>query len=210
MTPSAPLRLILPSLLLCLTVCLLSGCVKKQTQPAYDITLHSDFSDQDSATIELFAVDTIYNALRKLGHCTLRRGDTFRFQGKTIQDEQLAFLRLASDTVPYYFILDHNPVDVRLSRNAISLRGGNQHFHEYVKTRNIVRHLLNLRSSLRIKYHQHIADSTLTADTEQAIISQYSALEDSIHCFVSRALDTPSQPKRYLVMRKLGQYAPSK
>lgn len=210
MTQSAPFRIILPLCLLCMMACALTGCSQKQSQSpsGYDITLHSDFSDRDSAQIELFAVDTVYSSLRKLGDCTLRRGDAVRFQGKTLQDEQLAFFRLHSDTIPYYFILDSWPADIYLNRNVIAIRGGNRHFHEYVKVRNIVSHQLNLRSAIRHDYLRQVSDTTLTADSEHALIAQYSALEDSIHSLVEHGLASSSQPKRYLVMRKLGQYAP--
>lgn len=141
----------------------------------YRVDISLSHKDTDSAYIYIYEQE--YGALRLYDKGAVNNG-RISFTGE-ISEPKIAFLKLNKDTVPYYFILDSNPVSISFDNNKFILEGigDNAQYFRYLLIR---QNIGNVKKSLWKKYQIHVRDSLLTDSIENALKLYNDMLTDSL------------------------------
>lgn len=127
----------------------------------------------------LYVYESNYKKLRLLNSAKIYKSSLFRFEG-ICNTEQIAFVRLKGDSVPYYFILNNNDINISINKKGYILRGdaeNNKYFHYLLKQQNII----NAKKALWDTYTKLASDSLLNDSLEQLLKKKNDYLIDSLN-----------------------------
>ncbi|MEG1539856.1 MAG: DUF4369 domain-containing protein [Muribaculaceae bacterium] len=175
------------------------GCtnISNNYQVTGDITGH-----KHADSVFLYTYEKDYKSLCLLNKCKVNRNSTFRLDGVN-NNSKIAFLKIKGDTIPYYFVLNNDNVNLSIKKNGYILQG-NAENRDYFAYRCKRQEIIKTKKALWAKYKKLVSDSLLSDSIELQLKGKNDELIDSLHRMTNRYIDSNTTASE-LVLRKFGR-----
>ncbi|MBQ0115055.1 MAG: DUF4369 domain-containing protein [Bacteroidales bacterium] len=131
--------------------------------------------NKDSAT--LYILEDDYQMLTNAG-LKISKSNKFEWKG-FISESKLAFIKFDNDSIPFYFIIGPNPVNITINRRSWMIEGGKSN-QQYVHFLNQRQKLIDAQKQNFNNYLNISGNTSFTRGQENRYYQQDSILSDSI------------------------------
>ncbi|MEG2675009.1 MAG: hypothetical protein RR938_07880, partial [Muribaculaceae bacterium] len=111
--------------------------------------------------------------------------------------------KIKGDTIPYYFVLNNDNVNLSIKKNGYILQG-NAENRDYFAYRCKRQEIIKTKKALWAKYKKLVSDSLLSDSIELQLKGKNDELIDSLHRMTNRYIDSNTTASE-LVLRKFGR-----
>lgn len=168
----------------------------------YSVEVQLIGSEADS--LSLYSYDTDYGKLSLMGRCYAAPGHPAHFTGR-YYDARIAFVKPDADEVNYYFVLDDVPTRLAVGSRTISVANGSDANRDMITYMKLLADQRRTVDEQRALYVKLVADSTLDASSEHAILAKCSAATDSVASLLGLVAKLDG-PEAYIIWRRYGKY----